>query len=234
MKQLTCEMCGSTDLMKDGGVFVCQSCGCKYSVEEARRMMVEGTVDVTGTVKVDTSDELKNLYELARRAKIDNNSENAQKYYEQIVIKDPSSWEANFYTVYGPDIKGKGGQVRFVKIETKEQLDLLNRLYIEAKAKGLTDDDFIISKTIRYGPRLEKKSIENWIGNHRHKFTDPDRQKKVTPGKKPRIDKLVFHGLRHSYNQNREKRLEGDPRKLQKLSQGLGHRRLAVNDIYRE
>lgn len=53
-------MCGSTDLMKDGGVFVCQSCGCKYSVEEARRMMVEGTVDVTGTVKVDTSDELKN------------------------------------------------------------------------------------------------------------------------------------------------------------------------------
>ena len=83
MKQLTCEMCGSTDLMKDGGVFVCQSCGCKYSVEEARKMMVEGTVDVTGTVKVDTSDELKNLYELARRAKIDNNSENAQKYYEQ-------------------------------------------------------------------------------------------------------------------------------------------------------
>ena len=64
--------------------------------------------------------------------------------------------------------------------------------------------------------------------------TDPDRQKKVSPGKKPRIDKLVFHGLRHSYNQNREKWLEGDPRKRQKLSEGLGHHRLAVNDIYRE
>lgn len=25
MKQLTCEMCGSTDLMKQDGVFVCQS-----------------------------------------------------------------------------------------------------------------------------------------------------------------------------------------------------------------
>lgn len=37
MKQLTCEMCGSTDLMKQEGVFVCQSCGCKYSVEEARK-----------------------------------------------------------------------------------------------------------------------------------------------------------------------------------------------------
>lgn len=41
MKQLTCEMCGSTDLIKQDGVFVCQSCGCKYSVEEAKKMMIE-------------------------------------------------------------------------------------------------------------------------------------------------------------------------------------------------
>ena len=54
MKRLTCEMCGSTDLIKQDGVFVCQTCGCKYSIEEAKKMMVEGTVDVSGsTVKVD-------------------------------------------------------------------------------------------------------------------------------------------------------------------------------------
>lgn len=100
MKALTCEMCGSTDLVKNDGVFVCQSCGTKYSVEEARKMMVEGTVDVKGTVKIDTSSELKNLYEIARRAKETDNSENAAKYYDQILIKDPSSWEANFYVVY--------------------------------------------------------------------------------------------------------------------------------------
>lgn len=50
MKQLTCEMCGGTDLIKQDGVFVCQSCGCKYSIEEAKKMMVEGTVEVAGTV----------------------------------------------------------------------------------------------------------------------------------------------------------------------------------------
>lgn len=101
MKQLTCEMCGSTDLMKQDGVFVCQTCGTKYSVEEAKKMMVEGTVDVTGsTVKVDTSDELANLYQLAHRAKIENNIENAAKYYDMILIKDPTSWEAAFYSVY--------------------------------------------------------------------------------------------------------------------------------------
>ena len=50
MKQLTCEMCGGTDLIKQDGVFVCQSCGTKYSVDEAKKMMIEGTVDVSGSV----------------------------------------------------------------------------------------------------------------------------------------------------------------------------------------
>lgn len=62
MKQLTCEMCGSTDIMKQDGVFVCQACGCKYSIEEARKMMVEGTVDVQGTVEVDNSSYVKKIF----------------------------------------------------------------------------------------------------------------------------------------------------------------------------
>ena len=44
MKQIKCEMCGGNDLVKQDGVFVCQSCGCKYTLEEARKLMVEGTV----------------------------------------------------------------------------------------------------------------------------------------------------------------------------------------------
>ena len=88
MKRLTCEMCGGTDLIKQDGVFVCQSCGCKYSVEEARKLMIEGPVDVSGStvkiegavdvsgsaVKIDTQQKIKNLYEIARRARDDNNS----------------------------------------------------------------------------------------------------------------------------------------------------------------
>lgn len=112
MKRLTCEMCNSTDLVKQDGLFVCQYCGCKYSIEEAKRMMIDGSVDVSGsTVKIDTSAELNNLYELARRAKADNNSENAQKYYEKIIIKDPSNWEANFYTTYYQSMNCKIGEV---------------------------------------------------------------------------------------------------------------------------
>ena len=102
MKQLICEMCGGTHIIKQDGLYICQSCGVKYSVEEAKRMLVEieGPVEVTGTVKVDSSNELNNLYQIARRMKEANNNVNAAKYYDMILIKDPLSWEANFYTVY--------------------------------------------------------------------------------------------------------------------------------------
>ena len=70
MKRMVCEMCGGTDLIKQDGVFVCQSCGTKYSVEDAKKMMVEidGTVEVTGTVKVDTTESVKNYLNLAWEA----------------------------------------------------------------------------------------------------------------------------------------------------------------------
>lgn len=100
MKVLTCEICESTDLIKINNVFVCQSCGAKYSLEEAKKIMLDGATEIVGVEHVDTSLELRNLYEVARRAKENNNSENALKYYDMILIKDPSSWEANFYVVY--------------------------------------------------------------------------------------------------------------------------------------
>lgn len=112
MKRLTCEICGSTDLIKQDGVFVCQSCGCKYTVEEVKKMMIEGTVDVSGsTVKVDTSAKLQNLYTLARRAKDENNVCDAVKYYHEIRLEDPNSWEAAFYGVYFAALNCTIGQI---------------------------------------------------------------------------------------------------------------------------
>jgi len=39
MKTLTCDLCGGTDLVMNEGVFTCQTCGTKYSKEDARKMM---------------------------------------------------------------------------------------------------------------------------------------------------------------------------------------------------
>lgn len=97
MKRLTCEMCGSTDLIKQDGVFVCQSCGCKYSVEEAKKMMVEGTVEVTGTVKIDDSDKLQTYKNIANNAYDTGNIDEAYQYYLKILEIDPNDWEAIFH-----------------------------------------------------------------------------------------------------------------------------------------
>lgn len=103
MKALVCEMCNSNDLVKQDGMYVCQHCGTKYTVEEAKKLL--------GTVKIDNSEELSNLYQLARRAKQNNNSVEAQKYYGQIIVKDPSSWEANFYTTYFQSVNCKIAEI---------------------------------------------------------------------------------------------------------------------------
>lgn len=93
MKILKCEMCQSNELIKQEGFFVCQHCGCKYTVEEAKKLMVEGTV------KIDDSEELKKLYQAARNAREISDFATAIKHYEKISAKDPNSWEALFYLV---------------------------------------------------------------------------------------------------------------------------------------
>lgn len=98
MKQLTCEMCGGTDLIKQDGVFVCQTCGCKYSTDEAKKMMIEGAVEVTGTVKVDDSAEkqtqISNFLELAKSALAGSDSEGVVSYCDKILEIDPDNYEA--------------------------------------------------------------------------------------------------------------------------------------------
>ena len=94
MKPLTCEMCGSTNIIKQDGVFVCQSCGTKYSVEEARKMMIEGTVAIEGIVKVDKSGEALNLLKLANAALDSENGEEAYSYANRALEADPNNADA--------------------------------------------------------------------------------------------------------------------------------------------
>ena len=106
MNKLKCEMCGSNDLIKTDGVFVCQSCGCKYSVEEAKKLMIDGPVEVTGTVKVaepvkvDNTTRIANLYQLAQTDIDKSDCGNALKYYESIIVEEPTSWQAHFFIPY--------------------------------------------------------------------------------------------------------------------------------------
>lgn len=92
MQTMICEMCGSDDLVKQDGLYVCQRCGTKYSVDEARKLF--------GAVKIDESEEAQNYLTLARRARADGDDVNAEKYYDLVLQQDPNNWEAAYYSVH--------------------------------------------------------------------------------------------------------------------------------------
>lgn len=101
MNKIACEMCGSIDLVKQDGVFVCQYCGMKYSVEDAKRMMVEGTVEVQGTVKVDNTAFVEKYLANARRAYDKEDWEEVEKYYNMVEQNAPNNMEAVFFSAFG-------------------------------------------------------------------------------------------------------------------------------------
>ncbi len=95
MQAIKCEMCNSNDFVKEDGYFVCQHCGTKYTVEEAKKLMVEGTV------KIDNSDFVERYLQNARRAKAKEDWEETEKYYNLVEQNDPTNIEAIFYSSYG-------------------------------------------------------------------------------------------------------------------------------------
>ncbi len=104
MKAIQCELCGSNDLVKQNGVYICQYCGTQYTIEEAKNLLrtAEGGIDVSGsTVKVDNSGFVKKYLENAHRAKAKEDWAEVEKYYNLVEQNDPTNIEAIFYSAYG-------------------------------------------------------------------------------------------------------------------------------------
>lgn len=92
MKAIKCELCGSNEIKKVDGEYECQYCHTKYSLEEAQKLMIEGTVEVKGKVKVDDTSKKDNFEKLAERALQDELYEQAYKYYEKLLEIDSENW----------------------------------------------------------------------------------------------------------------------------------------------
>ncbi len=129
MKQLICEMCGSNNLIKHDGVFVCQDCRTKYSVEEAKKMMIEGTV------RIDNSHMIVNYLEMARNAYQSSNNLEAESYANKVIELDPTNYKAWL-------IKGKAAGW---------QSTLINPRFAESVSA--------FSNAIAYAPEDEKNEI---------------------------------------------------------------------------
>lgn len=94
VKQIVCELCGSNDFTKDGDLFVCDFCRTKYSSVDVQKMMVEGTVEVAGTVRVDRTSETHNLIALATAALDNSNPNEAYDYANRALELDSGNADA--------------------------------------------------------------------------------------------------------------------------------------------
>lgn len=96
MKRIVCEMCGSSDFVKTDGLFVCEYCDMKYSPDDAKKMIIEGTVDVKGTVIIDNTALIENYLSMANNAYDANNNEEAEMYCNKIIEIDLNNYKAWF------------------------------------------------------------------------------------------------------------------------------------------
>ena len=115
MKALICELCGSNDFLKQDGVFVCQYCNTKYTLEEAKKILMEGTV------KIDHSEDITLQLENARNSKNLSLYKEAVKSYSAVLEKDPNNVEAIFYRTFLEYLiaeSNKKGRAQIALLET--------------------------------------------------------------------------------------------------------------------
>lgn len=105
MKKIVCDLCESTEFTKEGGFFICQGCGTKYSLEEAKGMLreVEGAGPVsTGTPVTavpmgnPNQQQIDNLLLLATNAYSASNNEETEKYCNRAIEYDAMCYKAWF------------------------------------------------------------------------------------------------------------------------------------------
>lgn len=147
MKKIVCELCDSTEFVKEGGFFVCQGCGTKYSAEEAKSMMreVEGeaapAAGAPAPVSVPAGNpnqaQIDNILVLATTAYEAQNYGEAENYCNRAIELDAMCYKAW-------DLKGKA-----VGWQSK-----IDNLRIEEASHSFC-------KAIDFAPEEEKEEIKN-------------------------------------------------------------------------
>ena len=94
----------------------CSNCGTQVQDSVKFCSACGNAVGETGSVAdMDNSVKLSNIYQLARRARKENNISKAAQYYEQILMECTEDWEAVFFAAYYTNIlnfhEGERGEV---------------------------------------------------------------------------------------------------------------------------
>ncbi|MGM9997879.1 MAG: CFI-box-CTERM domain-containing protein [Candidatus Bruticola sp.] len=111
MKKINCEMCGSSSLVEENGVLVCEYCGMRYSLKTSRKTKSR-TVEPIEPVEyvppvvpdppiLDDSALMQKYLVNARQALDKEDWEDTEKYYSLVKRIDPYNGEAVFFSSFG-------------------------------------------------------------------------------------------------------------------------------------
>ena len=92
---IRCEICESTDIVKQDGVFVCQFCGTKYSVEDIKGMVSE-TKNSGESVSTLNSINSDGILEMAKKEYAGGNMAAVKTYVDELLKNDPDNIDGLF------------------------------------------------------------------------------------------------------------------------------------------
>lgn len=141
MKKFVCQTCGSSKLVKQDGLYICEYCRTKYTVEEANKLYVEVTIS--------HDEEVKELYVAANRKLETRNWDEAYDIFRQILSLCPNDWEAIFYTEVTKTLRdGSSSLPDNASSLSKAVKETLHILQEEKDDKELDDHIATINKLI--------------------------------------------------------------------------------------
>ena len=197
MKAIVCEMCGSQNLIKQDGYYVCQNCGTKYDPEEAKKLMVE----------IDNSTNMANWYTLARRAKTELNAEDGEKYYTLIKDNNPDDWESTYYSAFFRAMKCKIGEIESVCNSMLETCATVNSLLFKIENEDVAyiaiQEYCVANQALADFLYSARKAIyEERVGKSINEFNS-DEINKFAKGFLPKLSSLLnmSYGCPQMYNE---------------------------------
>jgi ribosomal protein S27AE len=100
-ESLNCPGCGSTDMERNDGFWVCGHCGSKYSDEQYKKLELSGKVDVSGNIRIDDSHKHGIYLQNARRDVKSENWAGVVDYYTEVRNFDPNCLDALIFLPLG-------------------------------------------------------------------------------------------------------------------------------------